>query len=169
MITTRQANIGDLEGVMKVIREAQAFLAEQNIDQWQNDFPNPAVITSDITKNTGHVFEKDGEIVAFFAFCPPPEPVYAVLEGGSWLNDTDNYGALHRVAVSSSCRGSGIGHLIYEEAIRMSRERGYASVRVDTHPDNKIMRHTAESHGFELCGTVYYPINMKRVAFEKLL
>ena len=169
MITTRPANINDLEGVMKVIREAQAFLAEQKIDQWQNDFPNPDVITSDISKNTGHVFEKDGEIIAFFAFCPPPEPVYSILEGGSWLNNTDNYGAIHRVAVSSACRGTGIGHLIYEEAIRMSVERGYASVRVDTHPDNKIMCHTAKSHGFEPCGTVYYPGNLKRIAFEKLL
>ena len=169
MITTRPATLDDLDGVMKVIREAQAFLAEQNIDQWQNDFPNPTVITSDISKNTGNVIEQDGEIVAFFAFCPPPEPVYADLEGGKWLNETENYGAMHRVAVSNACRGSGIGHLIYEEAIAKSLERGYASVRVDTHPDNKIMRHIAESHGFVLCGTVYYPGNLKRVAFEKLL
>lgn len=169
MITTRRAKICDVENIMTVIKEAQKYLSEQNIDQWQDDFPNADVIAADISKDTGYVFENDGKIVGFFAFYDPPEPVYAHLEDGQWLNNTDSYGAIHRVAVSKECRGMGLGHRIYEECIDFAKERGYASIRVDTHPNNKIMRHTAESHGFKLCGVVYYPGKLKRIAFEKLL
>ena len=30
----------DLEPIMKIIGEAQVFLASHNIDQWQNGYPN---------------------------------------------------------------------------------------------------------------------------------
>ena len=30
----------DLKGIMDIIKDAQELLANQNIDQWQNGYPN---------------------------------------------------------------------------------------------------------------------------------
>ena len=38
----------DLEGIIDIIKDAQELLAGQNIDQWQNGYPNEKVILKDI-------------------------------------------------------------------------------------------------------------------------
>ena len=169
MITVRAATNADIDSIMPVINQAQGFLAFQNIDQWQDDFPNRSVVEKDINSAEAYLLESDGKIAGYFVLYAPPEPVYANLEDGSWINDTDSYGAMHRVAISDEFRGKGLAKIIYDTCEKRSRELGYRSLRVDTHPDNKIMRHLATAHGFGECGYVYYPGNLKRIAFEKLL
>ena len=41
----------DLLPIMKIIREAQAFLACHKIDQWQNGYPNKDTILEDLINN----------------------------------------------------------------------------------------------------------------------
>lgn len=169
MINIRRASEADIDAIMPVITEAQKYLAAREIDQWQDDFPNRDVIMHDIVSEEAYVLTDGDNIAGYFVLYAPPEPVYEVLENGSWLNKGDNYGAMHRVAISDSYRGQGLAHMIYNKCEARSVELGYDSLRVDTHPDNKIMRHMAESHGFKECGIVFYPGNLKRIAFEKLI
>lgn len=168
MLTIRRADICDADNILSVIDSAKKYLKAQGIDQWQDGFPSRSVIESDITSAEAYVLE-DEDIAAYFVLYEPPEPVYAMIENGNWVYDGENYCAMHRVAVSEEYRGRGLAHTIYRKAEERARELGYASIRVDTHHDNKIMRHMAQSHGFTECGTVYYPGNLKRIAFEKLL
>jgi ribosomal protein S18 acetylase RimI-like enzyme len=48
----------------------------------------------------------------------------------------------------------------------MASER-VASMRIDTHPDNKIMQKMVDSLGYTYCGDVV--IESRRLAYEKLL
>lgn len=169
MPTIRRACERDTDDIMKVIASAQEYLARQNIDQWQDGFPNRSVIKQDRENAEAYVLTEGELIVGYFALYAPPEPVYENITNGKWLLDGDNYAAMHRVAITGELRGRGLAHLIYDKCEERSRELGYSSLRVDTHTDNKIMRHIAESHGFSECGTVYYPGELKRIAFEKLL
>lgn len=169
MINIRRASCFDIDAVMPVISSAQKYLADQEIDQWQDDFPNRDVIMHDIVSAEAYVLTDGKDIAGYFVLYAPPEPVYEALENGSWLYKGDNYSAMHRVAISENYRGQGLAHIIYNKCEERSVELGYDSLRVDTHPDNKIMRHMAESHGFMECGIVFYPGNLKRIAFEKVL
>ncbi len=36
----RKAIESDIESIMKIIKQAQNYLREQGIDQWQNNYPN---------------------------------------------------------------------------------------------------------------------------------
>ena len=40
---------------MKIIGEAQKFLARRKIDQWQNGYPNEEAIIKDITNNESYI------------------------------------------------------------------------------------------------------------------
>ena len=48
----------------------------------------------------------------------------------------------------------------------MASER-VKSMRIDTHPDNKIMQHLVERLGYTYCGDVV--IESRRLAYEKIL
>ena len=45
----------DLYRIMQIIAEAQAYLAAQDIEQWQNGYPNEQAILKDILNNESYV------------------------------------------------------------------------------------------------------------------
>ena len=54
----------DLKGIMDIIKDAQELLANQNIDQWQNGYPNESIIINDIDNNESYLLVKCILIVA---------------------------------------------------------------------------------------------------------
>ena len=55
MLTFRRAEARDLPGIMRVIHEAQAFMRTLNIDQWQDGYPDEAILRADIAMNQAYV------------------------------------------------------------------------------------------------------------------
>ena len=43
------------------------------------------------------------------------------------------------------------------------------NIRIDTHRDNKIMRHNIEKHCFTYCGIIYLANGDERLAYQKQL
>lgn len=165
----RRANLSDVDGIMKIIAEAQKYLKLQRIDQWQDGFPSREVIENDINNAEAYVICDNDTVAAYYAFYHAPEPVYADIHCGAWGDDDGKYGVIHRMAVSEAYRGQGLSHKLYEHAIGRCLELGYNSIRVDTHAQNVIMRSLAATHGFEYCGIVYYPGGLERIAYERML
>ena len=65
-ITYRKAEKNDLDQVMKVIRDAQATLKEDGVDQWQDGFPDEKVILEDMSVRSAFVILVDGSVSGFF-------------------------------------------------------------------------------------------------------
>ena len=42
-----------------------------------------------------------------------------------------------------------------------------SNIRIDTHRDNRIMRHNIEKHGFAYCGIIYLANGDERLAYQK--
>jgi RimJ/RimL family protein N-acetyltransferase len=96
------------------------------------------------------------------------EPTYNEIFEGEWLGNED-YIAIHRVAISVKNRGSGISTAIINYASDYAKSLGRASLRIDTHSGNKVMRRMLEKNGFIHCGTIYLENGDPRVAYEKVL
>ena len=47
-MTFRKTEAADLDGVMEIVRQAQASLKARGIDQWQNGYPNENTLREDI-------------------------------------------------------------------------------------------------------------------------
>ena len=45
----------NLQQIIKIIGEAQEYLAIHNIDQWQNGYPNEEAILRDIINNESYI------------------------------------------------------------------------------------------------------------------
>ena len=165
----------DIDTVMAIIEEARRTIAALGIDQWQNGSPNRAMIEEDVALGQGYCVEGDGTIIGTFALIPNGEPTYDRIYDGKWqtpdhkTDGTVSYLAIHRVAISVACRGSGVSTAMIRYAEEYARIRGKTSLRIDTHRGNVVMRRMLEKHGFTHCGVIYLQNGDERVAYEKVL
>lgn len=111
-------------------------------------------------KYGGFVIEDDGRSVGYFAFLPSPEPTYAQIYKGAWLND-EPYNVIHRLASLLNVHG------IWDSVMTWAFERTN-TLRVDTHRDNHIMQHNFLKHGFEYCGIIYLVNGAERLAYQRI-
>ena len=167
----RRTEMSDLEALMPIFDEARATIASLGIDQWQNGYPNRAVITADVDRSQSYCVESDGEVCGTFALIRDGEPTYNEIFDGEWLtgDGREHYFAIHRVAISVKCRGKGISTAIISYCAEEAKKANKTSLRIDTHRGNVVMRKMLEKHGFSHCGTIYLESGDERVAYEKMI
>lgn len=151
----RKATHQDIPQLLSLFSEAKDYLKAQGIDQWQTDGPDRLSIVEDISKERTYVYEYNQHIVATAALWLEKDPSYDEIIDGQWLNLSEPYTAIHKVAVSPSMKGKSLGYSLLKELIQISKHLNYRSVRIDTHPDNKQMQHVIQKTGFQYCGIVY--------------
>ena len=102
-------------------------------------------------------------------FTTDGEPTYARIEG-AWLTPaTQQYGVIHRMAVSSQSRKTGIAKFFFQKFEQKLRETNIAAMRIDTHEDNLAMQGLLKKLGYVYCGIIYLESGSKRLAFEKIM
>lgn len=171
MTFARPALKRDLPAILSLIDHARAAIRSLGIDQWQDGYPEPELIESDIERGIGYVFEADGRVAGYMVPLADHEPIYDHIDG-SWITQGTAYLAVHRMAIDDGYRGTGLSVKMLSFAEDFARERGLISVRADTHRGNKAMRGLMEKCGFRYCGEVVYEVTAGdpvRVAYEKPL
>ena len=195
-MTIRPATEADLPALRPVFEAAKGIMrSDGNFHQWDAPgFPPDALLLRDIERGGGYVIEisprdpsglgrndnvsvilsgaadgtpvissgaADGvekSVIAYFALLSSPEPTYDVIDG-AWLTDKP-YGVIHRMASYPDVHG------VFASIMNFAATR-YAHLRVDTHRDNRIMRHLVEKHGFTYCGIIWLTDGTPRLAYER--
>ena len=159
-----------ISSILEIINQAQAYLAMQNIDQWQNGYPNEEAILKDVFNNDSYVVKtKDAITAATAMFTTRPEPTYTTIEGNWKTKNNATYGVIHRMAVSNKFRGKGIAKFIFFQCEQFLKQNNIKSMRIDTHEKNLGMQGLLKKLGYHYCGVIYLENNNKRLAFEKLI
>jgi ribosomal protein S18 acetylase RimI-like enzyme len=163
------AKKNDIDAVISIIKDAQELLANQNIAQWQNGYPNKMVICNDIDNNESFLLTSNKEPIATAMFSTKNEPTYSKIEG-NWMNPTQiTYGVIHRMAVAKKHRGKGFAKYIFNQCEQYLSEKKIQSMRIDTHKDNIGMQQLLKNLGYSYRGIIYLENGDKRLAFEKLI
>ncbi|OOQ57804.1 GNAT family N-acetyltransferase [Mucilaginibacter pedocola] len=162
----QQAKPGDLEAIWEIMLFAISKRKAEGSGQWQDGYPNPAVIENDIKQRTGFVLLKDGTIAAYASIAKNQEPAYERIQG-KWLTSGD-FLVVHRIAVSSEHGGRGIAGQIMGFAESMALRQGIHSIKADTNYDNAAMLKTFDKRVYKYCGEVSIR-GQSRMAFEKQL
>ena len=127
--------MADVDRIMLVLEAAKQVMRNAgNENQWINGYPNLEAVLADIERDGAMVVEDDGVVVAYFAFLPSPEPTYARIYDGMWVDDELPYHVVHRMGGVPTARG------IFASAMEYCFAQD-PNIRVDTHRDNKIMQH----------------------------
>lgn len=164
----RLAILQDLSSMMDIVRQAQSSLKLLGVDQWQNGYPAPEVISRDIENGYAYVLVDNDRIVAMESIIFDYEPTYDRIYDGEWLSNR-RFVVVHRMAVDNTLKKGGIASLLLKKAEEMALEKGIASFKVDTHENNVPMRRTLEKNGFVYCGRIFLADGNPRVGYEKLL
>ncbi len=157
----RKTRESDIPQVMAIIDDAKSYLKSQNINQWQDGYPDSDVIRNDIILGRAFVLEDDNRIVATAMLEIAIDPTYITIDG-AWLN-SDEYLVVHRIAVDSSSKGKGIAKVFLDEAIKYFNP---ASIKMDTHKDNLSMQRFLKKYGFKYCGVIHLNNNEPRLAYQ---
>lgn len=164
----RPSDIGELDVIMKIYAEAQAFMEKSGNPQWPKGFPDKTDITGGILGGILYTVLCGDEIVAVFSAMNYDNDYDEI--DGKWLTG-GNYLAVHRVAVSDKFRRRGVATFIVKcAAHEIACKRGRVSIRMDTHEKNAPMRGLLKKCGFSECGTIsLVRDNSLRIAFEKII
>ena len=158
----RKSTQNDLPQLMRIYREARGIqIASGNPNQWKAGYPSEELIRSDIDNGVNYIIEDNGRTVGAFTFIYGTDPTYAVIENGSWLDDSGDYATIHRLGSLKEAHG------VAAACFSWCEDR-CDNIRVDTHEDNSIMRHCIEKAGFTYCGVIHLLNGDPRLAFQKI-
>ena len=170
-VLCRLASEDDLDDIMLMVRQARNSLKKHRVDQWQGVYPEAADFQASIDRGECYVLTHGVQTAAVFCLSAAPEPSYDAITDGKWRGNGP-YCVLHRNAVESSFRGTGMSDLLMREVERLAREQGAEAVRVDTHRHNESMKALLKRCGYVYRGNIlcHEPKrDPRRQAFEKLL
>lgn len=154
----RFALTDDLSIILKIYNTACEYMtASGNPTQWAGGYPQKTLLENDIKKQQLYVVLRGEKICGVFAFITGVDPTYLNIEG-AWRSDTP-YGTIHRIASDGTEKG------IFAETLAFCKGK-CPHLRIDTHKNNRTMRHLVTKHGFIECGVIYVDDGSARVAFE---
>jgi predicted GNAT family acetyltransferase len=164
------SKIEDITEIMIIISDAKQYLKSQNIDQWQNGYPNAEQVENDIKNGESYVVMNDKNIIIATAmFTTNKESTYKVIDGNWIINEDENYGVIHRMAIKKEFRKFGLATFLFDEFHLQLLEKNIKSLKIDTHEDNLGMQTLIKKLGYTYCGIIYTNYNAKRLAFEKVI
>ena len=144
----RGARRADLDAILKIYARARQAMADSgNPTQWGDHFPPQELLEEDIDSNRLFLYLVNGELEGVFAFILGPDPTYARIEDGKWLNDTLPYGTIHRIASDGTAKG--MARFVFDWC---AQQIDY--LRIDTHENNRPMQAAVLRYGFQPCGIV---------------
>jgi len=159
----RLARLNDIAEIMQVMEAAKQIMRQSgNMLQWGEGYPSESAIAADIEKDSGFVIEENGAVAGYFAYLQSPEPTYATIYEGKWLDDEKPYHVVHRIASYPDVHG------IFGRIMDFCFSHD-TNIRIDTHRDNKIMQHNLLKHGFTYCGIIYLQSGDERLAYQKIM
>jgi GNAT superfamily N-acetyltransferase len=165
-INFRKAKPEDAGQIWTILQQAILRRKADGSNQWQDGYPNPHVVDTDIERQQGYVLLEGDVIAAYAAILINDEPEYARIKG-KWLTSGD-FVVVHRIAVADTFLGKGFAKQLIHLAGEIACTHNITSVRVDTNFDNSAMLHIFESLGFAYCGQVFFR-GSARKAYEKVL
>lgn len=158
--TIRRATEHDTQTVMHLIDSGRKIMvASGNMHQWDDNHPSKIQIENDIANGDSYLLLENGKPIATWAFIRGPEPTYAIIYNGKWLNSRA-YHVIHRVASLPGCHG--VMRDLLEWCFSMD-----GNIRIDTHRDNAVMRHCLAKYGFTYCGIIHLQNGDERLAYQK--
>lgn len=160
----------DIALIMNIIEDAQGYLKELGIDQWQDGYPNKEQLELDIKNEDSYIVMNElNNIMGTTVFTTVKEPTYQNIEG-KWLTaQNSKYGVIHRLAVGNAYRKLGLAKFVFSECEMRLKEMGIKSMRIDTHNENKGMQHLLICSNYIYCGIIYLENGDERLGYEKII
>ena len=129
----RKGEISDLKNIMQMYKSCVSGMIENNIDQWDESYPNSSIITQDLYEETYYIAEIKNEIVGGINIDKKQDKTYLEI---NWEEKSNLFLVVHRLAVKKEFWGSKIGKKLMLFAEKMAEQKKMHSIRLDTYSGN---------------------------------
>lgn len=149
----RLGTMQDLPRILKIKKDALAYMANQNNDQWNETYPPVASYIDFIKAGNLHVMEEEGRVVGMIGLVDVQDEEYKPLPWSS----TGKELVVHRLALAEEVYGRGYAKYLLSYAIDIAKKTNVAIIKLDTYSKNKTAQKLFLDIGFTYVGDIYFP------------
>ena len=143
----------DLEAVCRMFTAAIAEMERSGIPQWDEIYPDRAVLREDIEKGQMYLVRQGGALAAAYVLNTEFDEGYAA---GRWSYPDASFLVLHRLCVNPAFQHRGIAAqtmCLIEDTLRA---QGIEAIRLDAFTQNPYALRLYEKRGFRRAGYVNF-------------
>ncbi|NLK95435.1 MAG: GNAT family N-acetyltransferase [Clostridiales bacterium] len=122
------AQMEDLDSVFSMFTDAIKEMNKNNIDQWDNIYPDKNILKEDISKGELYIGLYHGKIASAYVINQESDDQYA---NGHWKYPESTYYVIHRLCVNPLFQNRGIGKLTMFHIENEIRKKGIETIRLD--------------------------------------
>ena len=162
MTAIRPARIAELPELMALVKAAVRHMESQGICQWDDHYPNAAVLQADIENRHLHVVDADGQMAGMVSINEEQAPEYQAVPwqyAGKAL-------VIHRLTIAPAFQRRKLATRLLEFAEKTAESQGYDTLRLDVFAENPGAIGLYKNFGFKAAGTVRFKKGLF-VCFEK--
>jgi ribosomal protein S18 acetylase RimI-like enzyme len=152
MMRIRSACMEELDVLHGIVRDAGRHMDEQGIPQWDEVYPNKAVLIQDVERQEMHVIESDLQVAGFIVINEDQPPEYAAIE---WTYPGRTL-VVHRLTIAPACQRHGLATRLMDFVEETAAIRDYNSIRLDAFTRNPAALALYEKRGYRKAGVVRF-------------
>jgi GNAT superfamily N-acetyltransferase len=141
-----------VQPVMNLLSSCNGNLRNRGIYQWDNQYPNIEEVIKDQADGSLYIATRSGLSVGAVCLNAQQESAYQQV---AW-QFTEPSLVIHRLCVTPTLQGQGIGASILNFAESHARTVGYASIRLDVYSGNLDAVNFYKKRGYRLAGEVFF-------------
>lgn len=140
-----------LEEINNIYLKCRELLFENEILQWDDQYPNKEYFQQCIESNTLYVLIKNTEILGHVVLdeWQPEEWDYISWEGSKPI-------MIHSLMINPLIQGKGLGTEFVKLCEQIADEKGYDSIRLDAFSGNETAIHLYRKLGYQMRGNVFF-------------
>ena len=164
----RLANDKDIIRVLEITNACANHMINQNIFQWDENYPSQEAFNEDVQNNSLYVIEKNNDILGCLCISAKIDDVYKNVK---WLTLNERNIYLHRLAIHPDHQGKGLALKLMSYAEEFTIQKGYKSIRLDTFSGNPKNNKFYNLQGYTKLEKIFYrdQSDMPFHCYEKIL
>ncbi|MDR0193917.1 MAG: GNAT family N-acetyltransferase [Myroides sp.] len=139
-------DITNLSQTLEVLEEVKQHMLSQGIDQWDEEYPNKDIITTDIQKKQAYIYTENEQVLAYMVLNEEYDIEYDDL---NWSTPAP-FIVIHRLFVKPTAQGKGISSQMIQYAEEYAQTNKYASIRFDAYSLNNTANAVYLKEGIHL-------------------
>ncbi|MBT5858898.1 MAG: GNAT family N-acetyltransferase [Flavobacteriales bacterium] len=163
----RKAKISDLGNIMIMYKSCVKGMIANDIDQWDDTYPDIETINQDLEKQSYYVVEEKGEIIGGINIDQNQDKTYLDID---WEDKSDSFLVVHRLGVKEEFWNKKIGKDLMLFTEKLVTEKGLKSIRLDTYSGNPKAMEFYRRLGYRELGSINLKPNKNEYyCFEKII
>jgi GNAT superfamily N-acetyltransferase len=163
----RKANKTDLENIMLMYKSCVKGMLTNNIDQWDETYPNSEVIIGDLIAKSYFVAIENEVIIGGINIDKNQDDTYLTI---NWEDKSNSFLVVHRLGVKEEFWNKKVGKNLMLFTEKLVKERCLKSIRLDTYSGNPKAMEFYRRLDYRELGTINLKPNKNEYhCFEKII